>query len=111
MKIARLDDMVKGWFVGNFEPTVYQTNDVEVAVKSYHAGDTESSHYHKIATELTVIISGSVRMNGVEYGEGDIIVMEPGDATDFEALTDAINVVVKIPGANNDKYIMEADSK
>ena len=61
---------------------------------------------HKIATEISVVISGRVRMNGVEYGQGDIIVMEPGDATDFEALTEAVNVVVKLPGANNDKYIV-----
>ena len=50
---------------------------------------------------------GTVRMNGVEYTEGDIIVMEPNEATDFHAVTDAENVVVKLPGANNDKYIME----
>lgn len=30
--------------------------------------------------------------------------MEPGEATDFYAVTDAENVVVKLPGANNDKY-------
>lgn len=107
MKTARLEDMIKGWFVGNFQPTLYKTNDVEVAVKDYRAGDHEGSHYHKIATELTVIINGRVCMNGVEYTEGDIIIMEPGDVTDFEALTDAVNVVVKIPGANNDKYILE----
>lgn len=110
MKTARLDDMVKGWFVGGFEPTLYRTNNVEAAVKRYRAGDHEGSHYHKIATELTVIVSGRVRMNGVEYSKGDIVVMEPGDVTDFEALTDAVNVVVKIPGANNDKYIVEDKS-
>lgn len=109
MKTARLDGMVKGWFVGNFEPSLYRTSDVEVAVKSYHAGDHEAAHYHKVATELTVVTKGKVRMNGTEYGEGDIIVMEPGDVTDFEALTDAENVVVKLPGANNDKYIAEEE--
>lgn len=107
MKTACLSDMIKGWFVGNFEPTLYRTCDVEVAVKTYRAGDAEEAHYHKIATELTVIISGRVRMNGVEYSEGDIIVMEPGETTDFAAMTDAVNVVVKLPGANNDKYIAE----
>ena len=45
-------------------------------------------------------------MNGVEYGAGDIVVMEPNDITDFTALEDnTVNVVVKIPGVNNDKYI------
>jgi len=101
--------MVKGWFVGNFEPTLYCTNDVEVAVKTYHAGDRESAHYHKIATELTVVTSGTVRMNCVEYRQGDIVVMEPGEITDFEAVTDATNVVVKLPGANYDKYLVGED--
>lgn len=111
MQVKRLEDMVKGWFVGNFDPTLCRTNDVEVAVKEYRAGDAEGKHYHKIATEITVIVSGTVRMNGVEYSKGDIIVMEPNEATDFEALTDAVNVVVKMPGANHDKYLVDATDK
>lgn len=107
MKTARLSDMVRGWFIGNFEPTLWKTDDVEVAVKEYKAGERENSHYHKIATEFTAVISGRVRMNGIDYGQGDIIVMEPGELTDFEALTDAVNVVVKLPGANHDKYLVE----
>ena len=105
MKIDKLSNMTKGWFIGNFTPSLFKTNDVEVAVKRYKAGDHEDKHYHKIATEYTVIVDGEVEMNGVRYYKDDIIVMEPGDATDFTAVTDATNVVVKIPGANNDKYV------
>lgn len=106
MKTAKLQDMVKGWFIGDFDPSLCKTNDVEVAVKEYKAGDYEKRHYHKIATEYTVIIKGRVRMNGVEYAAGDIIVMEPNESTDFECLEDdTVNVVVKLPGASNDKYI------
>ncbi len=107
MKKGKLNEMTKGWFIGNFEPSLMKTNDCEVAVKTYYAGDCEKKHYHKIATEFTVVIKGKVRMFNQEYGEGDIIVVEPGDVTDFEALTDAVNVVVKMPGANNDKYEVE----
>ena len=35
MKVVKLEDMVKGWFIGNFDPTLIKTNDVEVAVKEY----------------------------------------------------------------------------
>ncbi|MCI8649338.1 MAG: hypothetical protein HFG20_04395 [Anaerotruncus sp.] len=111
MYTARLDELVKGWFVGNFAPTLYCTDAVEVAVKRYTAGEYEPAHFHKIATELTVIVSGRVRMNGVAYQEGDIVVMEPGDVTDFEALTDAVNTVVKLPGAAKDKYLIEEGAK
>ena len=105
MKTAKLENMTKGWFIGNFNPSLFKTNDVEVAVKTYHKGDHEAKHYHKIATEYTCIISGKVKMNGAEYGAGDIVVMEPNEPTDFEALEDnTVNVVVKLPGANNDKY-------
>lgn len=107
MRVEHLNDMIKGWFVGNFEPTLYKTNNCEVAVKSYKKGDQEGKHYHKIATEITVIVKGKVRMFGNVYSEGDIIVCEPGDATAFEALEDAMNIVVKLPGANNDKYEVE----
>lgn len=105
MKTAKLQDMTKGWFIGNFVPSLCRTNDVEVAVKEYKNGDREARHHHKIATEYTAIIRGRVRMNDVEYGPGDIVVMEPNETTDFECLEDGtINVVVKLPGASNDKY-------
>ena len=42
-----------------------------------------------------------------EWNAGDIIVAVPGDTTSFAALEDATSVVVKIPGSNNDKYLVE----
>lgn len=104
MRSARLEDMVKGWFVGGFSPTLYATEACEVAVKAYGAGASEELHHHKVATEITLIVSGTVRMAEREWSAGDIVVLEPGEASAFEALTDAVNVVVKLPGAMNDKY-------
>lgn len=106
MKNANLKNMKGGWFIGNFEPSLFKTNDCEVAVKSYKKGDKEAKHYHKIATEYTVVVKGRIKMFGNVYEEGDIVVVEPGETTAFEALEDAMNVVVKIPGANNDKYVV-----
>ena len=101
----QLADMVKGWFIGRFEPTLYPTNAVEVAIKEYNAGDYEGAHHHKIATEFTVVLNGEVEMSGVRYGHGDIVKINPGVSTDFLAVTNATTVVVKLPGASNDKYI------
>ena len=109
MKHHRLDDMTKGWFVGDFAPTAHTTEACEVAVKRYRAGDHEGAHLHRIATEVTAIVSGRVRMNGREWGEGDILTIDPNEATDFTALTDVITVVVKTPSAPNDKYVLEPE--
>jgi anti-sigma factor ChrR (cupin superfamily) len=103
-EIFLLTDMIKGWFVGNFEPTVFRTNDVEVGVKNYQPGEYEKSHHHRIATEITVIQKGIVEMNGVQYGDGSIIKLDPYVSTDFRAVTDVTTIVVKIPGASDDKY-------
>ena len=107
MKKAKLSDMKGGWFIGNFEPSLYKTNDCEVAVKTYKKGDKEDKHYHKIATEFTAIVKGKVETFDQIFEEGDVVVVEPGEATAFEALEDSMNVVVKLPGANNDKYLSE----
>lgn len=105
MKSFKLNKMFGGWFVGNFSPTSFQTEACEVAVKKYNKGDKEESHHHKIATEITLVLEGRVKMLQKEWQTGDIIVIEPGESTSFEALTDVVNVVVKVPGATNDKYL------
>ncbi len=110
MREARLEDMVKGWFVGAFVPTALHTDACEVAVKRYRAGETEAAHFHKIATEVTLVLSGEVRICGRVFRAGEIVVLSPGEVTGFEALTDAVNVVVKCPGAANDKYPAPADA-
>lgn len=99
-----LNRFTKGWFVGNFEPTLMPSDAVEVAIKQYKAGDHEGSHHHKIATELTAIVSGRVRMAGQEIGPGEIIKLVPGQSSDFTALTDVVTVVVKMPCVVGDKY-------
>ena len=106
MKTFRLQDMKSGWFVGDLWPTCLKTSNCEVACKYYKKSDVEKSHLHKIATELTLVVTGSVKMNDVVYKSGDIIVLEPGDATDFYALENTVNVVVKVPSAVGDKYLV-----
>jgi quercetin dioxygenase-like cupin family protein len=79
-----------------------------VACKHYDAGAAEAAHVHRIATELTLIAAGRVTMNGRTYAAGDIIVLEPGEATDFRALEKTTTVVVKMPSVLGDKYPVTA---
>lgn len=104
MKLYKLDHMVKGWFVGNFDPVAYKTEDAEVSVKFYKKGDKEARHVHKLTTEITVIISGAVVMNNVKFMTNDIIVIEPNESTDFEVIEDTTTVVFKSKSIIGDKY-------
>lgn len=104
VRTAKLTDMIGGWFVGNFSPSILTSEAFEVAVKSYKAGDYEEWHVHKIGTEITVILDGKAEMDGKTLENGDIILLEPGHGTSFRALTDLKAVVVKTPSIANDKY-------
>ena len=104
MKKFNLNDMGKGWFVGNFQPTVYKTDNCEFAIKKYNKGDYEKEHFHKAATEVTVIISGKVKMKGKLFESNDIILIEPNESTDFEVIEDTITAVFKSASVPEDKF-------
>lgn len=107
MKTAKLKDYIRGWFVGNFDPSLIKTENLEVAVKEYRKGEYDPLHFHKISTEITVVVTGSVKMKGKKYYKGDMIILEPDDISDLESLEDnTVTVVVKVPSANKDKYIL-----
>jgi len=109
MNSAKLNDMIGGWFVGGFCPAALSTSNCEVAVKRYVSGSKEDPHFHAVATEVTLILSGKARMRDCDLSDGDIIVLEPGEISSFEALTDVVSVVVKVPGVLNDKYFPEGN--
>lgn len=107
MPVGRFEDMIGGWYIGDFEPTLHRTSEVEVAIKEYAAGDGEPSHHHKVATEITAIVCGRAEMQGRELKPGDVMVLHPGESSAFEALTDVVLVAVKLPSAREDKYVDE----
>ena len=105
MRVSNVNDYLKGWFVGPFSPTLNSVSSCECAVKKYKAGDYEPLHHHKVVTEYTVVALGRIKMNGFEYGPDTILEIMPGEAVDFEALTDVITFVVKLPADPTDKYL------
>ena len=110
IKIHKLDDMKGGWFVGDFCPSVLRSTDFEVGYKQYLKGQRDERHYHKIATEITVIVRGRAIICDKELEQGDIITIQAGVVSGFEALTDVDLIVVKFPSVPNDKYIHAIDA-
>ncbi|WP_256971562.1 cupin domain-containing protein [Enterobacter sp. J49] len=107
IKQFKLKDMAGGWFVGDFAPAALDTSAVEVAVQHFKAGEHSTAHHHKIATEVTLLLSGLAVMAGRTLEPGDIVTLPPGVSSSFEAISDCVTVVVKHPGVLNDKYIDE----
>ena len=99
-----IEDMIGGWFIGNFTPSVIRTKDFEVSYKFHPKGEDWAKHYHKVATEVTFLIRGRLKINDIIYFAGDIWIQEPNEIADPEFLEDCELIAVKIPSVMGDKY-------
>jgi len=95
----------KGWIIGNFEPSILKSNELEIGIKKYKKGDKEEKHYHKIADEYTIVISGKIKMNQNEVKKGEIYLVKSGTENQFESITNSIILVIKTPSIPGDKYL------
>lgn len=107
MKISRLENMKGGWFIGDFSPTAFKTNSVEVSYKLHPKGEQWDIHYHRVVTEINLLVKGKMILQDIELNVGDIFVLEPYEITDPTFLEDTELVCVKIPGITNDKICLE----
>ncbi len=99
-----LKDFVRGWLIGNFDPSLVKTSEFEIGIKRYNKGDIEPAHYHKLSIEYTIVVEGVIKMNNNIYKKDDIVEVVQWETIQFECLEDAITVVIKTPHVREDKY-------
>ena len=104
MKIKKLDDFWRGWFIGDFAPSVKTTADFEIGILTHQQGEIWTKHYHKIATEYNFLIEGSMTIQGKEIKPNDLFILEPGEIADPVFHQDCKIVCVKTPSVIGDKY-------
>ena len=107
MNVSNIKKMFKGWFIGNFEPSVLKTDKFEVGLHIHKKGDETHNHYHKLSTEVNVIISGKMKVNGKILCDGDIFTFEPYTVSEAEFLEDTKLIVVRDSSHPKDKYSAE----
>lgn len=103
VNIHSIDEFTKGWFVGNFEPSLIKNDNFEVSVKWFNAGEVEPNHAQIVATEITVVIAGEIELGGRTFVARDVISIPPGEFATFRAITDSVLVCVKSPSLPSDK--------
>jgi len=106
MDIKKFSDYKGGWYIGNFEPSAYKTEEFEVCYKIHTAGEKWDAHYHKLGTEINFLIEGEMIIQGKKIKAGDVFTLYPYEIADPEFLTDCKIIIVKTPSNTNDKYII-----
>jgi quercetin dioxygenase-like cupin family protein len=104
MIVDRIDKYTRGWFVGDFDPSIHQTKEFEVGVLTHKKGEKWASHYHKQSREINLLLEGSMLMHGIEIHKGSIFVLEPWEVADPIFLEDCKVLVIKTPSIKGDKY-------
>ena len=104
MRIFKLNDMWRGWFIGNFSPAVLKTESFEIGLLKHPKGEIWPDHYHAIATEYNLLVSGHMKIGGREIHPNDIFILEPHEVASPEFLEDCVLVCIKTPSIIGDKY-------
>ncbi|GAA3623140.1 hypothetical protein GCM10022419_131010 [Nonomuraea rosea] len=107
MKTFREEDMLGGWFVGDFVPSAFRTDTAEVCLKRHKKDEQWPTHYHAVAVEINLVVEGELTINERRFGPGDGFVIECGEVAEPRFLTDCCLVVVKVPSVPGDKYIID----
>ena len=106
MKVSSLKDFTNGWFVGDFNPSIFKNPFFEVAHHKHTKGQETFPHYHKVTNELNYIVSGELMVSGQKLKGGDMWIYEPNEVSDVEFLDDTELIVIRWPSIPTDKYIV-----
>ena len=106
MITGKLSDHERGWIIGDFEKSLLRTKEFEVCVRVHPKGEVWPAHVHKISTEYNVLISGSMRMCGVELVTGDTFIVAPNEVADPVFHEDCTVMCIKAPSLPKDKYLV-----
>lgn len=101
MKLDRIENMIGGWFVGNFEPTAHKTDKFEVSFKIHKKDEIWDTHYHTEVTEINYMVRGKMILQNKELVSGDIFTLYPYEIADPIFLEDCEIICVKVPSVND----------
>jgi hypothetical protein len=105
-KMAHIDDMTRGWSVGDFEPSFIRTNLFEIGILTHKKGEKWPFHIHDELAEYNHLLSGDMLINGIKYTSGDSFMFEKGHPAVPEFLTDCEVICIKVPSVPGDKRII-----
>lgn len=107
MKLFKMDEMKDGWFVGDFTPTSFQTKEFEACYKKHPKDSAWDTHYHKLSTEINLLIKGKMIVQGKTLTSGDIFIISPYEVADPVFLEDCFVICLKTPSSPGDKFIVK----
>ena len=102
MKVLSLKGMKKGYFIGDFNPCLYNSKDVEVCIRGASKYTLDAAYYRKNDTRIIYLTRGKIDVDGKVYKKGRVLLFEPGEIINIFALTNVEMVIMNFPGTKSD---------
>jgi dTDP-glucose pyrophosphorylase len=99
-------NFTRGWVIGDFEPTIYNTKKFEIAFLKHPKGENHGHHVHKEADEYNIITSGSMTINDQHISANSLFVINKNEIGCPKFLEDCYIICIKIPSIKGDKYLL-----
>ena len=104
IKQNKLENMTRGWCIGDFSPSILKTELFEVGYLKHSKDEMWPAHLHKKADEYNILIKGKMTINNETIEKGDIFVVPKGMLTSAKFLEDCEILCIKVPSNTKDKF-------
>jgi quercetin dioxygenase-like cupin family protein len=98
-----ISEFWRGWFIGNFDPSILKTDQFEVGLLTHTKGEKWPTHYHAQHTEYNLLIKGKMVICNEVINEGEIFILEPYEVADPDFVEDCLILCIKHPSVPGDK--------
>lgn len=95
-----------GWFVGDFQPSLINSKDIEFGFKRISKNTKPDYHFHKFKTEYTILLEGQIicQESNTIIKPITCIKLLPFEKNDQLFIEDSLIIIINTPSKKNDKH-------
>jgi hypothetical protein len=97
---------MRGWLIGNFEPSIVKTPDYEIGLLTHGKGEQWGFHYHQSSIEFNILLSGHFLLNNIPISAGTVFIINKNVIACPKFLEQCKILCIKIPSVPGDKTII-----
>jgi hypothetical protein len=98
-----LADTVRGWFIGDFEPSFVRTKEFEIGLLTHEANENWDAHVHRESDEYNYLVQGTMLLNGAKFVAGEWFIFPRGHLAVPKFLETSQILCIKVPSRPGDK--------
>jgi hypothetical protein len=107
MRKLQLKDFKDGWIIGDFDPAIVKTPEIEIGIIEHEKGEVRESHFHELCDEINVLLEGSMLLNGEVLEPNDIFIFTKKEISSTPIFITNVKILcIKRPSMPGDKVIV-----